>query len=639
MRSLRTRMLFTFLALSTIPLAALTAVSVSKAEELVKTEVWQGNLEVAEASARFIELYVTAAEGRIASEALDPQFQQAAERGDWAAINRSLVLLYEGGRFFDEVWFLDTTGHRVADFPASDLWGLRFDDRPYFVSAILADPANTDAIVTDVYTGTDIARTPHVAVATQVLRENNRTGVLVGGINLEKLGEEVRNLTQSPDEIVYLTDRHGTVIYDSQGRPAPDATNYSADPPVAAALSSMGSGVWEGDSRVVGGELLAAYAPVHRFRWALVAAQPTETAYGGVRELGFVVFGVAVALVLLLGLGTWAVAWQIARPIKELERGTQSIARGEFMTRVDEIREDELGNLARGFNRMASELETQQREILEYAARLEVMVADRTKELTEKNKEIETFLYTVSHDLKAPLISIQGYVEALKDVELGEEDRFFLSRLEKNARNMEHLIHDLLELSRAGRVIEVPRALDSRGLVVEVVERAAQRLEEAGAQVTISPDMPEVWGESVRIEQVFQNLVDNAIKYRDPARPLEILIRGTETGSFGEFEVKDNGLGIPTEYQSRLFQLFERIPQPGAPESEGTGVGLAIVKRIVERHGGSITFESEAGRGTAFRFRIPRERLQGARRPEAGIPSQPRQHAAQAGPRAGKESL
>ncbi len=605
MKSLRARMLLTFLALATVPLAALTGFAVSKSEELVKHEVWQGNLEVAEASARFIELYVTAAEGRIASEALDPQFQQAAERGDWAAINRSLVILYESGRFFDEVWFLDPQGNRVADFPTSNLWGIRFDDRPYFVNAILADPDDKGTIVTDVYTGTDLARTPHVAVAAQVLRDRNRTGVIVGGINLEKLGHEVRNLTQSPEEVVYLTDRHGNLIYHSSPSVDPERDNFSADPPIRLALSRGQSGVWEGTSVASGGDFLAAYAPVPRFRWALVAAQPTYAAYAGVRELGVVMLGAAGLLVFLLAIGTGALAWQIARPIKELEAGTQSIARGEFSARVEALREDELGNLGRAFNRMASELETQQRELLEYAARLEMMVAERTRALTEKNAEIETFLYTVSHDLKAPLISIQGYVEALKDDSLGEEPRFFLERLDKNAKNMERLIQDLLELSRAGRVTETPRIIDVNGCVHEIVDRLSQRAAEAGAVFVVGPDLPDVWGEPVRVEQIFQNLLDNALKYRDPSRSLVVEVTASKKGDRAEFTVADNGLGIPTEYHSRLFQLFERIPQPDAAESEGTGVGLAIVRRIIGRHGGRIWFESRAGEGTKFHFTIP----------------------------------
>ncbi len=228
-------------------------------------------------------------------------------------------------------------------------------------------------------------------------------------------------------------------------------------------------------------------------------------------------------------------------------------------------------------------------------------------ELEAKNAELERFTYTVSHDLKSPLFTIQGFIGLLEqDVAEGrvERARKDIKRIRDAALTMQRLLSELLELSRIGRIAGEPEPVPLTDVAGEAVELLAGPLEEAGIDVRIAPDMPVVLGDRVRLREVYQNLVENAIKFMgdqpEPRIEIEARRKGAEVISC----VRDNGIGIDLQYHEKIFGLFERLSR----HQEGTGIGLALVKRIVEVHGGRIWVESEgAGKGSAFFFRLPRE--------------------------------
>jgi len=229
-------------------------------------------------------------------------------------------------------------------------------------------------------------------------------------------------------------------------------------------------------------------------------------------------------------------------------------------------------------------------------------------ELQSKNDELERFTYTVSHDLKAPLITVGGFLGYLEeDVRNGDTERVKqdIERINDAVKKMNILLNELLELSRIGRMMNPPEEIPFEEIVREALEKVQGRLSSGGVKVKVGSDLPVVNGDRIRLVEVVQNLVDNAAKFMgEQPKPIIEIGLTSEDAERGKpvLYVRDNGIGIAPDHQERVFGLFERLN----PNTEGTGVGLAIVKKIVEYHGGRIWVDSEGkGKGTVFYFTLP----------------------------------
>ena len=230
------------------------------------------------------------------------------------------------------------------------------------------------------------------------------------------------------------------------------------------------------------------------------------------------------------------------------------------------------------------------------------------EELESKNAELERFTYTVSHDLKSPLVTITGFLGFLeRDALAGNADKIKsnIHRINNAAYKMQTLLNDLLELSRIGRLMNSPENIPFNEIVNEAVDRVRGKLDESNAVIEIQTDLPIVHGDRVRLIEVVQNLVENAAKYSSPrARPrIEIGTRD-ESQKPAIFFVRDNGIGIAPQYHENIFGLFNKLDA----KADGTGIGLTLVKRIIEVHGGKIWVESEAGKGATFYFTLPNQK-------------------------------
>ena len=240
-----------------------------------------------------------------------------------------------------------------------------------------------------------------------------------------------------------------------------------------------------------------------------------------------------------------------------------------------------------------------------------VIVRDATErqrqedELKRKNNELERFTYTVSHDLRSPLITIKGFAGALlADASAGRTARLpaDLKRIVLAADKMSDLLNDLLELSRVGRIVNPPSLVAMDKLAQDVLELLAGSIAQRQARVTVQPGLPPAQGDPQRLQEVLQNLVENALKFSAPHRPPNIEIGSKIIGDQPAYFVRDEGRGIEPRFQESIFGLFHQLD----PRTEGTGIGLALVRRIVEFHGGRVWVESAgAGQGATFYFTLP----------------------------------
>lgn len=242
------------------------------------------------------------------------------------------------------------------------------------------------------------------------------------------------------------------------------------------------------------------------------------------------------------------------------------------------------------------------RQLREEIAYVTMLKANAVRAMNEKLRlayeELDTFSYTISHDLKNPLAMIKSYTQLLtRDQTIGHQGLNFLSRIGHGADRMNSMITEVLDYSRIGRSELQYRPVDIRSMLQDITEDLKAIYSSADLHITIG-DTPEVHGDRTMLFQVFSNLIGNAVKYSQYAEKGEISVQGEIEGNEVCYRIRDNGIGIDPKDHSKLFDLFKRMDN--VKDIEGSGVGLAIVKRIVDKHGGRIWVESEAGRGSTF---------------------------------------
>lgn len=317
---------------------------------------------------------------------------------------------------------------------------------------------------------------------------------------------------------------------------------------------------------------------------------------------------------LLLAAAWWYSDRIFLRPAKAIVTAADRIEKGDLKARVGLPRgKSELHRLATGFDQMAaslekrqSELEKANQEITSHNTQLEKHVAERTRELQMTNRELEAFSYSVSHDLRAPVRHMHGFAQILLKNPKVQEDPAMqrqLATIVGAAKQMGMLIDDLLAFSRMGRQSLAMGKVDSAQTVNAVVAEITASEPEREIEWRIE-FLPEVQGDGALLRQVWTNLISNAVKYSRERKPAIITIFARDSAAETIFAVRDNGAGFDMAYADKLFGVFQRLHS--ADEFEGTGIGLATVRRIVSRHDGRTWAEGKAGEGATFYFSIPK---------------------------------
>ena len=439
---------------------------------------------------------------------------------------------------------------------------------------------------------------------------SGQIGALGISVDLGRFRASVSPVSLPPDSTITIIDREGTIMMRSPGSQSWIAKDARGLEIVDYALTHVegelvGKGM-DGEAKIYG------FASVPRSGWRVYVGIPAEFAFASVREnvlraglMGTALLALAIALVLFVGR-------QITQPMQALFRAATAAAGGRLESVVPTTGPAEIAAVAEEFNRMIAIRMQTDLEIRKLNTELEKRVKDRTGALAERttqlesaNRELEAFSYSVSHDLRAPLRSIDGFTKALLEEysqTLDPAGKDYLERVRGATQRMSRLIDELLKLSRISRA-ELHRSPVNLSTLAEEIARDLQAAQpERAARFTIQPGLI-VQGSPELLRSLLQNLLNNAWKFTRNRAPARIDFGAENNSGQTVYFVRDNGAGFDMTYVGKLFGAFQRLHS--TDDYEGTGIGLATVQRIVHRHGGSVRAEGNVDQGATFYFTLP----------------------------------
>ena len=540
-----------------------------------------------------MQKYATAADARPGSRALPLDLEASLRQLAKRVIGNSKV--------YDHLLLLDAEGNVVLVEPSGLASKLSRTDLGF--GRWFQDLRRTGAmVVSDLHISVATSQ-PSVVIAAPVRTSSGKlVGVWAASLRLAELSRiSASDAGAVPSaQIRYITDRRGFVVaHETRAKYVSEQSDFSAVEPVRAALTGQ-QGTLQYVASFEREERLAAFVTVPTIGWIAVNEMATSAAFAPITRLSSGIAVGAAGLALLLGgVGAWAVR-RVVRPLKDVTAAAKAMAEGELGRRIEVRGGDEIAELADAFNDMAQALADEQRRLRAHAVELQQTAA----ELKRSNAELERFAYVASHDLQEPLRMVVSYLQLLERRYKGKLDKDadeFIGFAVDGGLRMRQIVGDILEFSRLGTRSEPFEAVDCGALMKVVLGNLKPSIDQAGGVVTYE-SLPVVTGDPAQLSLLLQNLISNAVKFHGERAP-QIRVAAQRQDHEWRFAVADNGIGIAPEYFERIFIIFQRLHTRRA--YPGTGIGLAICKKIVERHGGRIWVESEPGQGSAFYFTIP----------------------------------
>jgi signal transduction histidine kinase len=458
---------------------------------------------------------------------------------------------------------------------------------------------------------------PHMPIA--VAETAPGTGVIVADVDLRSVVDAIDRAQIGTAGYAYAVDSRGELISHPNVNLVLAHTSFAALPQVHAALSgarSTSAEVVTNGQDPGGREVLSAFQGVDPPGWWVFVEEPLSEAFAPIQAAIWRTVLLLMVFIVLAVVTSVLLARNLVRPIESIQAAAAKIGSGALDQRIEIASSDELGALADEFNRMAARLQA-------YYADLEREVQERTRELAtalaqldQKSRELEAashhkseFLANMSHELRTPLNAISGFSQVLRRGlvgEINEKQAEYLDDVLTASRHLLSLIDDVLDLAKveAGQIelrvapFSLPDVLEGGAVVVR--ERATR--DGVRVSVTSDPRITTVIGDERRIRQVIFNLLSNAVKFT-PAGG-EVSISAARVDGEIRISVRDTGPGIPSKDQERIFEEFQQA-EAGKEQREGTGLGLALSKRLVELHDGRIWVDSKPGNGSTFTFTLP----------------------------------
>ena len=464
--------------------------------------------------------------------------------------------------------------------------GLSVADRSYYRDFISGKDWTVTGLLAE-----PVRHKQNFNISSRIATRDGRGGLIVAVIEPDRLGEPMLDLIRPAGGVYNFFDRDGNLVFLS-GNIQPGHPNWKAADPLLRQAMHGREAAGTIAFPLTGEDHIAARVPIRGIGWTAGASRPVKTAMSPIyRNLAWIAALNAAILIISL-LAAVSLSRLLIRRLDRLREYARRIAAGDFSVKASVTNPSEFAELESSLNLMGDQVKARQES-------LQKAVGD----LTRSNHELEQFAYVASHDLQEPLRVITGFVQLIERRYRGRLDRdadHYIDFITDAVSRQQQLIRDLLAFSRLGRQELSLAPTDANRALQAATQNILQMIQEAGAKVT-HDELPAVLADESQLVQLFQNLVSNGIKFRGPENPF-VHISAQREDSKWIFSVHDNGIGIDAQYWDQIFVMFKRLHT--RKDYPGTGIGLAICKKIVERHGGRIWVDSSPGYGTTFYFTL-----------------------------------